>query len=91
VQQYRKGNLRKLPDKVMGAPSLRPGLDLYWIGYAELSTCRPASFGDLLPIPWTAIDRYADRHKFDDDQFEWMVHICREMDKSMAAYYKNTS
>lgn len=89
AQQYRKGNLRKLPEKVLGAPSLRPGLELYWLAYAELSTCRPPSFGDLLPIPWTAIDAYATRYDFDEDQFDWLVCASREMDKAMAAYYKN--
>lgn len=65
---------------------MRRGLELYWRAYSELTTCRPASFGGLLPVPWTAIDRYAERYGFDDDQFEWLVYICDKLDTVMSKH-----
>lgn len=43
---------------MVNAPSLRPGLDLYFRGFYELSTCRTYGFAEG-PIPWTAAWVYA--------------------------------
>ena len=70
------------------APELRDDLWPYWRAYDELSTCRSYAgmTGVPLPIPWTAIDAYAHRHRFAGEAFDDLVHIVRAVD---AAYVKH--
>lgn len=47
-------------------PSIQ-GLEFYWVAWTRLTTCR--AFGMAAgPIPWTAIQEYADRHGVDAEQ-----------------------
>lgn len=81
----------RLPDRVANAPQLDPGLELFWVAYCDLSTCRPASMGDLAPIPWTAVDQWATKFKLDDEQEERLHFIVGKMDKAMIAWEKKKS
>jgi hypothetical protein len=65
---------------VENAPELLDGLELYWLAYAELSTCRPLSMSGVSPIPWTALAQYAQFHALDYDQFCDLVYFARELD-----------
>jgi hypothetical protein len=42
--------------------------------------------GVPLPIPWTAIDRYAIRHRFTGEAFDDLVTIVRAMDEEFRRY-----
>lgn len=64
------------------APELRPDLHVYWRAYEELSTCRQFAgmTGVPLPIPWTALNEYAIRHRFAGEAFDDLVDIVRAVD-----------
>lgn len=53
-----------------------PDLERIRGAFHELSTCRQIGMA-LGPIPWTAIDRYAERHGIGDfEQFATLVRAC---------------
>jgi hypothetical protein len=70
----------KIPDPILNAPELDPGLFLYWTAFWELQTCRTMGFSGAGPIPWTVLQEYADRHEFDPDQRELLVYFIGMMD-----------
>jgi hypothetical protein len=72
-----------LPERIADAPRLRPGLDLFWEAFQALTSCRSVSgFGPPSRIPWTAIDRYSERHGHSYDLALSMVEILGEMDEA---------
>lgn len=78
-----------MPDKrILEKPELDPGLVLYWNAYSELSTCRPASFGDLMPIPWTVIREYCQFNEFSEEQEERLRYFIRKMDDVVREHQK---
>jgi hypothetical protein len=38
------------------------------------------------PIPWTAVDRYAQRHGFDDEEFDYLLQMIKAMDAVYLAH-----
>jgi hypothetical protein len=75
-----------LPNKILNAPELLLGLEIYWEAYAELTTCRPMSFGGPLPIPWTAIISYAHECRFDASQTDNLIFFVKHMDKTFLTW-----
>ena len=49
--------------------------------FASLETCRGVGM-EAGPIPWTAIDRYAERYGIDGDGFERLSVWIRSMDRA---------
>ena len=82
-----RGHLPRLPASVENAEAIGDGLELYWTAYAELTTCRPQSYGGCPPIPWTAVATYAQFHRFDYDQFNDLVYFVRQLDDTYAKWY----
>jgi hypothetical protein len=74
-----------LPEKIANAPELAPGLDLFYVAFLELATCRTSGWGEG-PIPWTAIDRYAEANAFEGEQREDLFHHVRAMDQGYLAW-----
>lgn len=74
-----------LPDVIANAPELLLGLDAYFEAFVELSTCRGLGMS-AGPIPWTAIDRYAQRHGYSDEGFDYLVRMVRAMDEVFLAH-----
>lgn len=64
IEQSLKGH-GKLPDPIANAPELWPWLSPYYSAFEELLPDAKISemSGDRHPIPWSAIDRYAERHR----------------------------
>lgn len=68
-----------IPPEIANAPSLMPGLDLFYNAWLELSTCR--SIGMVPgPIPWTAIHMYARHYQMTFQQEERLVQVVRILD-----------
>lgn len=63
------------------APSLVPGLDFYFAAFNELTTCRAVGMG-AGPIPWTAIQEYADRQELDGEDRACLLYLVRAMDNA---------
>lgn len=51
----------------------------------ELSTCRAIGMA-MGPIPWTAVERYADREGLVGDDYEQFVVLVRMMDVAYLEY-----
>jgi len=66
-----------LPKTIENAPVLLPGLDLFYVAFMDLTTCRSVGFGEG-PIPWDKTSEWCDRNDLDDEQREDMhFHITR--------------
>lgn len=68
-----------LPDHIKNAPDLLVGLELFYNGFQELTTCRQLGMS-LGPIPWTAIDQYCVRYDIDGMQREDMFFHVEALD-----------
>lgn len=73
-----------LPDAIANAPELWLGLDLFFIAFQDLSTCRSQGYGEG-PIGWVSIAEYCAVHEIEGEQFEDMLFHIQHMD---AAYLK---
>jgi hypothetical protein len=71
-----------LPARIANAPELLLGLDLYYLAFFDLTSCRSLGYGIEGPITWLTVDEYADRIGLEGDQREDLhFHISR-MDKT---------
>ena len=68
-----------LPEKIQNAPSLRPGLELYYIAFQDLMASRNSGMS-LGPIWWSTVQTYCDAKGLDEDQTETMHFLIKEMD-----------
>lgn len=84
----RRGHQPRLPTRVENAPQVQLGLELYWIAYSDLTTCRPPSFAGVPPIPWTAIATYAQINMLDHEQFSDLVYFVRQLDDEFMDWHE---
>lgn len=78
------GEIPPLPF-LQNEPELAEYLDFEWRAFHEVSRDRQIGFG-LGPIPWTTVDRYAERHLIDDpDSFERFSKLIFAMDDAYRA------
>lgn len=68
-----------IPSRIENAPSLLPGLELYYLGFLELTSSRSIGMG-VGPIPWIAIEQYCQLKGLDEEQTEAMHHHIVTMD-----------
>jgi hypothetical protein len=68
-----------LPDKIKNRPKLRPGLDLYWRAFWEMSSDREIGMG-VGPIPWRTVNDWCLRNDIWGEDFERLLTILRGMD-----------
>jgi hypothetical protein len=61
---------------------VQPRLVFFWTAFADLSSDRQLGFG-VRPIPWSAVDRFADRYGVPDDmdEYERFKTLIRLMDQ----------
>lgn len=74
-----------LPARIQNAPELQLGLELYFLAFFELSSCRPIGM-DEGPIPWIAIWDYCERLGIEGDQRDDMFYHIRSMDNAYFQY-----
>jgi len=77
--------------RVTHPPELFPGFNFYIEAFWRLHTCRPQAMSGSAHIPWTAIDRYAERHDMSPTQFYRFVHYIEMMDDAFREYVKSKS
>lgn len=74
IEQALKAGL-PIPSRIENAPSILPGLELYYLGFLELTSSRTLGMS-IGPIPWIAIEQYCQLKGLDDEQTEAMhLHI----------------
>lgn len=69
-----------LPDRIAAAPELFLGLELYLQAFFDLDTERNHANGPCA-IPYSAIARYAEINKFDEEQTGNLHYFVRQMDE----------
>lgn len=79
LKKRAKDNREELPDELVNSPQLIQGLELFYLGFTDLSTCR---FGKGMPISWYMIDAYCVRNNIIGEQREDFFHLISEMDIS---------
>ena len=79
-----------LPQSIQNAPELWFGLELYLNAFFDLNTERSSGMG-VGPIPWSAIDRYAERHGFDDEQRTDLQYHIRALDATYIEHHNKKS
>lgn len=77
LQALNTGN--PLPQRVLDAPTLFKGLEIYFEAFFDLDTERHHGNG-LMPIPWSAILRYAKFQTFDERQTRELMFYTSRMD-----------
>lgn len=75
------GFVRNLPGKILDAPSLLPGLDIFFEAFLDLTSSRMQGVNGPGPIPFSEIDAWARRYEIDEDTFERLQLFIRRMDK----------
>lgn len=76
-----------MPDSIVGAPTLRPGLEPYWHAFNRLTTERaPGSMGPPGRIPWSAIHRYATAYAYAGDDYEDLMDLIFAMDEAFMGH-----
>lgn len=78
---------RPLPDRIQNAPSLWPGLELYYTAFMDLMSTRQIGFSGIGPIGWDKIQLYARECGMDADQTEALHNHIQAMDSHYMAYY----
>lgn len=68
-----------MPDRIVNAPELRIGLQLYLQAFFDLDSERTHAFNPT-PIPWTAIKEYATAHELDEEQTDDLFYFVKRMD-----------
>lgn len=69
-----------IPDRIQNAPFIWPGLELYYIGFLELTSSRSIGMG-LGPISWLSVQQYCVLKGLDEEQTEAMHHHIAAMDE----------
>jgi hypothetical protein len=70
-----------IPKKIADAPSLFAGLDLFYIAFWELTTCRELGYGSIGPINWLTVHEYCKYNGIEDEQREDMFYFIGKMDE----------
>lgn len=69
-----------VPDKIKNAPMLYAGLDLFYIAFMDLTTCRQLGYGTVGPIDWLTIHHYCAVYGLVGEQREDMFFFISQMD-----------
>lgn len=75
-----------IPARIQNPPELKPGLELFYSAWTELDSCRPAAFGPM-PIPWTAMQQWAEVNELDEIQTEELMFFLPRMDKAFLEWH----
>ena len=71
-----------MPDWFLEEPDAPLGSDFWFASFFDLSTCRVESG----PIPWTAIQVYAERTGLDEENTKALHLIIRQLDGDYLAW-----
>lgn len=71
-----------LPERIQNAPELYLGLEMYYLAFLDLTSCRAAGYGTEGPISWMTIEEYADRKEIYGSQREDLHYYISNMDAS---------
>lgn len=70
---------RPLPAAIANAPELWLGLDLFYVAFLDLTSCRTLGMGEG-PIPWTAVGQWCDEQGITGEQREDVRYHVSKLD-----------
>jgi hypothetical protein len=79
-------NLAALPC-IASRPELSGHLGFEWRAFRSLSSDRPVGLA-MGPIPWSSIDRFADRYAIAGDEFDRFADLIQDLDEAFREYHK---
>lgn len=68
-----------IPARILNAPQLNVGLELFLNAYFDLDTERQTGFS-VGPIPWSKIREYANAYDFDTDLTDDLFYFIKQLD-----------
>lgn len=68
------------PNAILNAPTLDPGLNLFYVAFLDLTSCRTLGYAQG-PIPWVAIHHYCEAHDITGEQREDVFYHVAHLDK----------
>jgi hypothetical protein len=69
-----------VPERIQNAPSLEPGLELYYSGFLDLCSSRTIGM-QASPISWVTVEEYCKAFHLDEEQVEAMHYHIQSMDQ----------
>ncbi len=69
-----------IPVAIANAPSLLPGLEFYYGGFQDLTTCRSPGGMSEGAIPWTVKHQWCDRNNVYGEQREDFIYLITHLD-----------
>ena len=72
-----------MPDKIANAPELLMGLELYYIAFSDLTSCRGSPDSQ---INWVAIKQWAEEHELYGEQREDLFFHVQSLDSVFLDY-----
>ena len=70
-----------LPEKIQNAPELLLGLELFYIAFMNLTSCRTQGYGTEGPIGWLQISEYCLIHGIIGEQRDDLIYHVQKMDE----------
>lgn len=66
--------------RIANAPEILLGLQVFYIAFMDLTSCRGSGYSTEGPIGWLAINQYADAKGFEDEQREDLFYFVGKLD-----------
>ena len=72
-----------MPERIANAPELYLGLELFYVGFLDLTTSRPlVGFGAEAPVDWFRINRYCKEQGIEGEQREDFFYHIQHLDSA---------
>lgn len=85
IQQCIANNM-PLPEKIKNAPALLQGLELYYMAFMDLTTCRGQGYGSEGPIGWLQMFDYCCVYDISGEQQEDLFYHVQHLDRAYLEY-----
>ncbi|APL99129.1 tail chaperonin [Bordetella phage MW2] len=77
-----------LPNSIQNAPELNLGLELFYTGFLDLTSCRQTGMS-LGPIPMLSILEYGMIHGIEGEQLDDFVWFVQRLDQKYLEWSRN--
>jgi len=71
-----------LPDRIKNAPELLLGLEIFYMAFMDLTSCRGQGYGTEGPISWLSINEYCVIHGIIGEQRDDLIYHVQKMDEA---------
>jgi len=72
-------------------PKLHPTDQFYWESFLRLRYDQPIGMGGVGSIPWSSIERYAERYDIDGIDYEYFESAIRHVEADFARWVEHQS